>query len=421
MAVHGGPKISAPDGLVLALDGGNQKGISPLGCTGFNNAPQLVRNLVSQLDTINSYNGVKLGNLNYYTVFAIDYPESSYGGDAVSRQGITPGYNVRSGTKLYDASRALHLWVWNNNTNSWIADNYFRGFRLNGHCYDNYSGAENGYNTELTYFAEDFNTIKNTFPNCTYIVMGSHRADRYNSTVRSILSDLGKPNEYIDSDYIAAPEWILVGKPGLGAGNAYGWVYENYSTNPNQVAHLNFGLPIYGTKDNYLEFDGTDDYIQLSGTNLSLNQMTISSWNYSSNFNQFGFMFEKTTNGSVNTQYSLFYEATNIIYRTYGLSTTDLAVNTTTAGVVNNQWNNVVATFDGTNKRIYVNGVLRATSTSLTGTVTQNTTGAAFIGIYGGGGYPFNGRISNTQIYNRALTAAEVQQNFNANRSRFGI
>ena len=133
-------------------------------------------------------------------------------------------------------------------------------------------------------------------------------------------------------------------------------------------------------------------------------------------------MFEKTTNGIVNTQYSLFYNSSNdIYYRTYGLSTLDLPVNTSTAGVVNNQWNNVVATWDGTNKRIYVNGVLRATSATLTGTVTQNTTGAAFIGIYGGGGYPFNGRIAQTQIYNRALTAAEIQQNFNATRSRYGI
>ena len=133
-------------------------------------------------------------------------------------------------------------------------------------------------------------------------------------------------------------------------------------------------------------------------------------------------MFEKTTNGSVNTQYSLFYNSSNdICYRTYGLSTTDLTVNTSTAGVVNNQWNNVVATFDGTNKRIYVNGVLRATSATLSGTVTQNTTGAAFIGIYGGGGYPFNGRIANTQIYNKALTSQQILDNYRATKGRYGL
>ena len=171
-------------------------------------------------------------------------------------------------------------------------------------------------------------------------------------------------------------------------------------------------------------FDGSNDGIQLPGTNFSLNTMTISAWNYSSNYNQNGFIFEKTTNGSVNTQYSLFYNGDNTIYyRTYGISPTgDLTANTTTAGIVNNQWNNIVATFDGTNKRIYVNGVLAATSVTLSGTVTQNTTGAAYIGIYGNfAGYPFNGRIAQTQIYNKALTAAEIKQNFNATRARYSI
>ena len=390
MSCAAGPDLSE-SGLVFALDVANRKGISPLGCTGFNGASQLVKNIISQLDTIDSYNGVKLGNLSYYTAFAIDYPEGSYGGAAANRDGITPGFNVTSGTKTFDFGRALNYAVYNNPTQSWVKTT----------VYDSYVGSG-----AVDTFVAEYATAVATYPDAIHIVAGSHR-DSYHTTAQyNILKDLGAPSNVDSIINFSSPEWILIGKPGLGAGNAYGWVFQNYSTNPDQVAHLNFGLPIYGTKDNYLEFDGSDDYIQLAGTNLSLNQMTISSWNYSSNFNQNGFMFEKTTNGSVNTQYSLFYNSSNdIYYRTYGLSTLDLTVNTSTAGVVNNQWNNVVATFDGTIKRIYVNGVLVATSATLSGTVTQNTTGAAFIGIYGGGGYPFNGRIAQTQIYNRALTA----------------
>ena len=169
-------------------------------------------------------------------------------------------------------------------------------------------------------------------------------------------------------------------------------------------------------------FNGSNRGIQLAGTNLSLNQMTISSWNYSTNYNQNGFMFEKTTDGSVNTQYSLFYNSSNqIYYRTYGLSSLDLSI-TTSDAVVNSQWNNIVATFDGVNKRIYVNGILRGTSANLTGTVTQNLIGAAYIGTYGNfAGYYFNGNIAQTHIYNRALTLLEIQQNFNTTRRRFGI
>lgn len=172
-----------------------------------------------------------------------------------------------------------------------------------------------------------------------------------------------------------------------------------------------------------LVFDGNNDGIQLPGTNFSLNQMTISSWNFSSNYSQSGFMFEKTTNGSVNTQYSLFYNPNDLIYyRTYGLSTTDLTLNRFMGGIADNRWNNIVATFDGTNKRIYVNGSLKASSANLTGTVTQNSTGAAYIGIYGNfAGYPFNGRIAQTIIYNRALTLQEVQENYLASRDRYGI
>jgi hypothetical protein len=179
--------------------------------------------------------------------------------------------------------------------------------------------------------------------------------------------------------------------------------------------------PVY-TQSNqgYFTFDGSNDGVSLSGSNLSVNQMTISSWNFSSNYAHNGFMFEKTTNGSVNTQYSLFYNNDNTIYyRTYGLTTTDQTINTTTAGVVNNQWNNVVATYNGSQKKIYVNGVLVSTQ-SVTGTVTQNTTGAAYVGIYGSfAGYPFNGRISQTLVYNRALSDAEVLNNYNAVKDRY--
>jgi len=174
--------------------------------------------------------------------------------------------------------------------------------------------------------------------------------------------------------------------------------------------------------DGTFGFNGSNNGMTVPGTNFSLNTMTIEAWAYSSNFAHNGFIFEKTTNGSVNTQYSFFCNTSSVYYRTYGLSTSDLTVSNGSSGLVNNQWNHMVATFDGTYKKIYVNGVLKATSGALTGTVTQNTTGNAYIGIYGSfAGYPFNGKISSEKIYNHALTAAEIQQNFSALRGRYSI
>jgi hypothetical protein len=415
MGTFSGPKV-VNSGLVLSIDANNQKSMSPLGCTGFSGAIQLVKNLVSSGDVISNTTGVKLDNLTFYTAFAIDYPEGSYGGDAAGRQGITPGFNVRTGTKLYDSSRALHLWVWNNNTSAWVPDSYFHGLRLSGHCYDNYSGAETGYATELGYFVSDYNTIKATFPNCTYIVSGGHRADRYNVTVRNILTDLGKPSGYIDSDVIAQPEWILVGKPGLGAGNAYGWAYQNYPTNTTEVAHLNFGLPIHQGTNNYLGFNGTDDKIT---TSLSPHypNTTWEAWVYcTQNISTYNMFM-----GSY-LPYFGFYGG-NSLYFSNTISGTQRTIQTPTTLSLNTWYHAAFTTrYDGTNTimTIYTNGIETATGTfsgqqsAPSGTFTvgdgQNSTW-----------YPFKGNVSNVKVYNRTLSAAEILQNFNAIRSRFGL
>jgi hypothetical protein len=52
-----------------------------------------------------------------------------------------------------------------------------------------------------------------------------------------------------------------------------------------------------------------------------------------------------------------------------------------------------------------------------------NTATDLYIGSYNGGEYSqwFDGRIGIVRLYNAALTTAEVQQNFDANRAIYGI
>jgi hypothetical protein len=90
-------------------------------------------------------------------------------------------------------------------------------------------------------------------------------------------------------------------------------------------------------------------------------------------------------------------------------------------------WYNVTGIWIyGTNTMLcYVNGILQST----TGTVTfsQSTLAAGTasdrnrIGAEGASSTLFPGNIAQTQIYNRALSPAEIQQNFNATRGRYGI
>ena len=424
MATHYSPKI-VTDGLVFCLDAASRNGISALGCGGFNGAPQLVKNMVSPLDVIGDFGGVKLGNLTYYTAFAIDYPESTFGGDAANRHGITPGYNVRSGTKTYDASRALHLYAWNNATSAWI-EGEFNGARFSGHCYDNYTGAETGYAAELAKFVTDYNNIKTKYPDVSFVVIGSHRADRYSQAVRDILTDLGKPAGYIDSDYIAAPEWILIGKPGLGAGNYYGWAYENYATNPSQVAHLNFGLPLFGSKDNYFLFDAIDDYISVGNLGSQFSNYTVEicfksdsvsnhrnpidcNWLvYNGSYSNIGPRLEQNSSGNLHWvigDTSGNYESRTVV--SSGMSATPIhCASITKSG-------NLVTS--------YYNG-------SQVQSANQSYThSASFSNIQIGRGFStsserwFNGRIYNIKIYNTAITSSEILKNYNALKGRFGL
>ena len=406
MAISYNPRI-VTDGLVLALDVANKKCISPIGCTGFNNAPQLLKNLVSTSDTINSYNGIKLGNLSYYTAFAIDYPESSYGGDAALRQGITPGYNVRSGTKTFDFGRALNYAVYNNPTQSWVKTT----------VYDTYP-----YLSEVERFVSEYATAVATYPDAVHVVAGSHRDSNHTTAQYDILRDLGAPSNVDSIIGFSSPEWILVGEPGLGAGNAYGWVFQNYSTDPNQVAHLNFGLPIYGTKDNYLEFDGTDDYIDC-GTFFNYQTFTIELWvNPGTTQTTYADIFDNNHTGFQN--FVLQQNASNL--NQYDFYVNDGSGNISATGTIvltANTWTHLAFTFSPSTRVIaYVNGAFHSQGNLAGGRTINYVSPNLSLGRWSYGNSRFwNGKMSSFKSYNRILTASEIQQNFNATRSRFSI
>ena len=87
-----------------------------------------------------------------------------------------------------------------------------------------------------------------------------------------------------------------------------------------------------------------------------------------------------------------------------------------------NQWYYGCMTWkSGTFHRTYLNGVQEAEETNVA-TTTLNISTAFYIGNdFAGSTTYFNGNIAQASIYNRALTATEIQQNFQALRGRFNI
>jgi len=87
-----------------------------------------------------------------------------------------------------------------------------------------------------------------------------------------------------------------------------------------------------------------------------------------------------------------------------------------------NVWYNWTITVDTTlssNKiKIYVNGVLSAQGNP-TGTLNAGADVARVGNKIANNGEAFNGKIALVRAYNKVLTAAEVAQNYNAQKSRF--
>lgn len=173
--------------------------------------------------------------------------------------------------------------------------------------------------------------------------------------------------------------------------------------------------------DGYYTFDGATNYLRFTNSTALDNQtFTVSVWVNTNNLNQNGFWFEK---GTVNTQYSLFQQGTTILCRV-NVGTLQNAITVTTATYMNTStWYNVVFTFTSGSQVCYINGVVAGTGTT-TGTLATNAGGMS-IGAYGGysgaHGYYYNGSQSVAKVYNKVLTQAEVLQNFNALRGRFGV
>jgi hypothetical protein len=87
-----------------------------------------------------------------------------------------------------------------------------------------------------------------------------------------------------------------------------------------------------------------------------------------------------------------------------------------------NTWNCLCFTHTSANTGLYYfNGISYAPTIAASGVKTGVTGFAATIGYGSVNSYYFNGKIATTQIYNLALSANEIFQNYIAQKSRFGL
>jgi hypothetical protein len=85
-----------------------------------------------------------------------------------------------------------------------------------------------------------------------------------------------------------------------------------------------------------------------------------------------------------------------------------------------NQWIQIVATNGSNSMTNYVNGYASG-GAAFSSSAINFTDTILYLGLRIASELYFNGKISIVRVYNRALSPTEVEQNFNANRARFGI
>ena len=166
-------------------------------------------------------------------------------------------------------------------------------------------------------------------------------------------------------------------------------------------------------------FDGTDDYASISGS-IIVSAVTFSVW-LKRNGTQVDFTGIFNSRGTNHVSGMIF--AYN--YGTLGYNWND----SNQAYYFNSEltppdgaWCMCVVTVTSTEAKFYLgqsSGITTATNTTIHASTTLDALKLAVDDV--GLSRNFNGSIAQASLYNRALTAAEISQNFNALKSRFGL
>ena len=206
----------------------------------------------------------------------------------------------------------------------------------------------------------------------------------------------------------------------LDAGNnksypSSGTTWNDLSGNGNTGTLVN-GPTFNSANGGSIVFDGSNDYTQTAYT-AQLNDFTICSWFKSTSSSGYARIADKKydtgfwfgSNNSPNLWGGAVKQATN--YNSITLS--------------DNQWHFLVMARSGTSLTVYGDGITN-TNTTVCGAGSLDTTalslgGTINDGLPGGQRDWFTGNIAQVSIYNRALSASEILQNYNATKARFGL
>jgi hypothetical protein len=208
-----------------------------------------------------------------------------------------------------------------------------------------------------------------------------------------------------------------------------GWVDRSGNSNNGtltnmigtEASHYRDGEVIMPVANSYLDFDGSDDRVQISHSTQLNNAKSWEIWFKIDSFpdtSTYDSVFSKTANWNQQGGILLSLIYGNLRF-SYGGYWADLVIESI-SNMNTNTWYQVVGTGEDTGSGIlmkgYLNGVYKGSLTSTAAFVPTNTN-ALYLGFGSGG--TMNGQIAIFRVYEQTLTDADVLSNYNATKGRF--
>lgn len=208
----------------------------------------------------------------------------------------------------------------------------------------------------------------------------------------------------------------------LDAGNSSS--YQGSGTNwtdlsGNGINGVLVNGPVYNNGNNgHFVFDGINDYVSFSTNLPSTNNLTYEAWVNPSELNSSQFYallnHDGWTSGYVHFQFlgntlQFAINDKNDKYAEFTFST--------------NTWYHIAAVYSKSNQRVsfYVNGSL-TNNESYTGINQPSVASTTLkLGTWDANSRFFKGKIGLVRVYHRTLSSAELLNNFNVSRPRFGL
>ena len=197
-------------------------------------------------------------------------------------------------------------------------------------------------------------------------------------------------------------------------GSGTTWTDSSGNSNNGTLTSMD-GNNYNSANGGYLDFGGGNDQINCGSSDdfaFGTGDFTIEFWCNPDALGTRAIISISSDGNFSSTNWQFRYGSSKV--RWLYSSSSDIISNST---VSTGEWTQIVATRSGTALTLYINAVSEATGTS---SADLSDNGTLRIGRDRGGSSYFDGKISNVKLYKgKALTASEIEQNYNALKGRY--